>query len=152
MLWRALLVTSGVATLVSVLYLVEGIRYPWGTAAQPGPAVYLLPVGLLLLIGSLGVGIEALLQKPTEVVQWPDARGTRRVLAILAAVAAYMLLLPNLGHPLSGALVVLVVLQVMRLPNWPLKIGLALLVGLGSYYVFAVLLGVPLPRGMWFDR
>jgi hypothetical protein len=50
-----------------------------------------------------------------------------------------------------GTLVSLVVLRVMGLSRWPLCIGLAIAVGLGSYYLFGKILDVPLPVGIWFD-
>jgi hypothetical protein len=51
---------------------------------------------------------------------------------------------------MAGTLVTLAVLQIMRLQGWALKLGFSLAIGLGSYYLFSVLLGVPLPTGIWF--
>ncbi len=151
MKWRAVLVAAGLFLLLSVFYLAQAVTYPWGTAAQPGPAVYLVPVGLLGLVGALGTGIEALVKRPREPVQWPSAQGSWRVLVILGATAAYVLLLQYVGHPVGGTLLTLVVLQIMGMRGWPAKIGISLGVGLGSFYVFSVLLGVPLPAGLWFQ-
>jgi hypothetical protein len=73
------------------------------------------------------------------------------VLAVLAASLGYVLLLPRLGHPVAATLVTLAVLQMMRLHGWALKLAVALALGFGSHYVFAVVLGVPLPTGLWFE-
>ena len=65
----------------------------------------------------------------------------------------------NGGHdesnPTAAAIIAAVVATFMALQalgglRWPLKIGLAVAFGLGSYYLFDTLLGVPLPRGTWF--
>lgn len=147
---RALLATAAAGVLLALLYVAEGLRHPRGTLAEPGPGLYPLLVGTLLLLGSLGTGLEVLVRRPHGEVGWPEAAARWRMLALLAASLGYVVLLPYLGHPLAGTLVTLVVLEVMGLRRWPLKVGLALAVGLGSHYLFTVVLGVPLPAGIWF--
>ncbi len=138
---------SLVATLVGLLYTAEALRYARGTAAQPGPGVYPLLVGALWLAGSVSTGLEAMLMDPGVRVEWPVGTARWRIVAIMAAVLGYAGLLPYLGHPVAATLVALVVLQVMGARDWRLKLGQALLLGLGSYYLFALVLGVPLPLG-----
>lgn len=144
-----LLVVTTVLVLGSLIYLAEARRYPWGTGDQPGPAVYPVLVGLLLLGSSFGMGVEAALRAPVGGLAWPEAAGRWRVVAIVAATLGYIFLLPYLGHPLAGTLATLVVLHVMGTRRWRAKIGLALAAGFGSHYLFAGLLGVPLPVGAW---
>ena len=147
---RALLGTLIVAMLLAVAYLAEAMRYPRGTMAQPGPGLFPLAVGALMLIAALGTGLEARSRKTWEEMDWPRGLDALRVLGVLAASLGYVLLLPHLGHPVAGTLVTLAVLQMMQLRSWVVKLTLSLVIGLGSYYLFAVLLGVPLPTGIWF--
>ncbi|MHB1134745.1 MAG: tripartite tricarboxylate transporter TctB family protein, partial [Chloroflexota bacterium] len=70
--------------------------------------------------------------------------------AVVAASAGYVWLLPLLGHMVAGTVVALVMLQVMGLASWPAKIVTALVLGAGSYFLFAGILGVPLPAGTLF--
>jgi hypothetical protein len=147
---RALLGTLIVAMLLAVAYLAEAMRYPRGTMAQPGPGLFPLAVGALMLIAALGTGLEARSRKTWEEMDWPRGLDALRVLGVLAASLGYVLLLPHLGHPVAGTLVTLAVLQMMQLRSWVVKLTLSLVIGLGSYYLFAVLLGVPLPAGIWF--
>ena len=147
---RAFFGTSIAALLLAVAYLAEATRYPRGTMAQPGAGVFPLVVGALMLIAALATGVEARSRKTWEKMNWPRGWDALRVLAVLTASLGYILLLPYLGHPLGGTLVTLAVLQVMHLRGWVLKLILSLLIGLGSYYLFAVVLGVPLPTGIWF--
>jgi putative tricarboxylic transport membrane protein len=147
---RALLGTSIVAMLLAVAYLAEAMRYPRGTMAQPGAGLFPLAVGALMLIAALATGLEARSRKTWEKMDWPRGSDALRVLAVLTASLGYVLLLPRLGHPVAGTLVTLAVLQVMQLRGWVVKLTLSLVIGLGSYYLFAVLLGVPLPTGIWF--
>ena len=147
---KHLQVIAVLSFLTGVLYLVEAHRYPRGTMAQPGPGLYPLLVGGLLAFSALGVGLEAAHGRLPRSVPWPEGTARWRVSAVVVATLGYILLLPYTGHPLAAALVTLVTLQVMGLPSWPLKVTISLLVASGSHYVFAVLLGVPLPMGVWF--
>lgn len=147
---RALLGTSIAALLLAVAYLAEATRYPRGTMAQPGPGLFPLAVGALLLIAALATGLEVRFRRTWEDMDWPRRSDALRALAVLAASLGYVILLPRLGHPVAATLVTLAVLQMMQLRGWALKLGLSLVIGLGSYYLFAVMLGVPLPGGIWF--
>ena len=144
-------ITAVVGSVLAIGYLITGWDYPWGTAAEPGPGVYPLIVGLLMMAGAVGLGLEARLRRLRLDAPWPVGAGRWRVLAVLASGLGYAFLLPHLGHPLAGTLVSLIVLRVMGLPRWPLCIGIAIAIGLGSYYLFGQILDVPLPVGIWFD-
>ncbi len=148
---RGLLVASLAGILLCIPYLAEGLRLPWGNGAQPGPGFYPFLVGVLLLVGCLGTGLEAALRPEDGEVNWPTAAAGGRVLAIALAALGYVAALRYLGHALSATLVTLVVLQVMGQRRWLSKIGLALLFGVGSYYLFGLLFGVPLPAGALFE-
>jgi putative tricarboxylic transport membrane protein len=148
---RTLIVAAGLIGLLAVGYLAEARRYSFGTAAQPGPALYPLLVGALILVGCIGMALEAAKSHLQGEVEWPADGARWRVVAIVTSALGYVLLLPYLGHPIAGALLSLVVLQVMGLANWFLKVGIAVAVGLISFYLFATLLGTPLPTGIWFE-
>jgi len=135
-------------------YIIEALSYPRGTMAQPGPGLYPLLLGTLILLSSLGTSLELMFrrfEKEGDAI-WPRGASGRRLLFVLAASLAYGLLLPYLGHPFIATLVTLVVLQVMGVRSWPRKITLALLIGIGSYYLFGKLLAVPLPMGVLFGE
>jgi hypothetical protein len=144
-------ITAAVGSVLAIGYLIAGQEYPWGKMAEPGPGVYPLAVGILMLAGAVGLGLEARVRRLHLGAPWPVGAGRWRVLAVLASGLGYALLLPYLGHLFMGTLVSLIVLRVMGLPRWPLCIGLAIAVGLGSYYLFGKILDVPLPVGIWFD-
>ena len=148
---RSVLIAATVGTAFALVYLTYGFRYPMGKPNHPGPGVFPLLVGLVLLLGCLGTGMEALLRRTTEKVLWPKGPDRLRMLSILAAVIGYVLLLPYLGYPLNATLLSLTILQVMGLRKWPVKAGLALGIGLGSYILGRYLLGIPMPTGILFD-
>jgi len=139
--------------LLALLYLAKALTYGRGTLDDPGPGLYPIAVGLLFLIGAIGTAIEASLDAgrgADDTVAWPTGAASWRMVALIAVSLAYVFLLPWAGHPVAAALVTLVALEVMGLQGWPLKIVLAAVAGIGSHWLFAVVLGVPLPRGIWF--
>ncbi|MBI2205817.1 MAG: tripartite tricarboxylate transporter TctB family protein [Candidatus Rokubacteria bacterium] len=146
---RALVVTGALGVVLAALYLVEARRYSWGTIAQPGPGLYPVLVGCLLILGSVGIALEATLRPTGGHIDWPVGRARWRLMAILLPSLAYVLLLRYLGHPVAGTLLTLAVLHAMGMRRWPVKIVIALAVGGISHYVFTVVLGVPLPAGFW---
>ncbi len=147
---RSLFILSVVGVGLTAIYAFESIHYPWGTLAQPGPGFYPAFVAVFLIAGFLGTGLEGLLAKSSRRVEWPKGDSFRRVLVIAGGGMGYVFLLPVVGHPVAGGMVTLIVLQAMKLPSWPLKIGLSAANGVGSFFLFSTLLGVPLPLGFWW--
>ena len=144
----AALTVCGVCLVFAALYFVEALRYPRGSMATPGPGLYPLFVALLIALGAVGTGIETIMQKNAEPLDWPRGPAARRIGIVLAAVIGYILLLLYLGHAISGTLTALVILRAMGMKSWRRSIGLALLAGLGSHLLFTLALDVPLPTGL----
>ncbi len=63
---------------------------------------------------------------------------------------AYCLLLPWTGYPLAAFLFTGLLLRALG-AQWPAALAVALAGAAVSYYVFAVLLGVPLPPGILLE-
>jgi len=148
---RTVMVVATVGFLLTLRYLIEAIRYPLGTAGQPGPGLYPLLAGGLLMLGFVGAGLEALVSESKSSVEWPVGGARWRVLAITGAIFAYAILLPYLGHAIMGTLLTLAVFETMRQRSWTVKILLSLIIGVGSYFLFVIVLGVPLPMGSLFE-
>jgi putative tricarboxylic transport membrane protein len=148
---RILLTLSASGLLLGALYLGATLRYPRGALAQPGPGLYPLLLGTLLVIACLGIAAEVWAgRRDIEQAAWPRGEDRRRVLVILGASLGYVVSLQVLGHPAAGTMVLLVVFRVMGMRNWGLALALAAAMALGSQYLFGVLLDVPLPTGFWF--
>ena len=145
---RALLGVDIAALVLSVLYLAGALDYPMGTMDRPGPGRYPLFVGALLIIASIGSLVTDLLKPAKGELKLPRGSDLGRVVAVIAGTAAYVVLLPYAGHLLASVVTVFVVLQTMGLSSWPFKIGFTVAIALGSYYLFDVILNVPLPKGV----
>ncbi len=146
---RARFVLVAVSFWLGVMYLAATCRYPLGTAKQPGPGLYPLIVGGLLLFSSLATAWQTR-SLPAGDIEWPRGAGRWRTGAIFLAVLAYIVLLPDFGHPLASALTIFISLQALGGLRWPTKIFLAVFLGVASFYLFNNLLGVPLPGRISF--
>jgi putative tricarboxylic transport membrane protein len=144
---RTLLSVDISALILSLLYLGGAFGYPRGTMDQPGPGLYPIFVGILLVVASIGSIVTDLVKPAQGELEIPKGKDLGRVLTVLGGGAAYVLLLPYAGHLLSAMLVVFIVLHAMGLSSWPMKIGFTIVLAVGSYYLFDILLMVPLPRG-----
>ena len=134
---------------LSALYLVTALTYEMGTLARPGPGVYPLFVSFFFLLGSAGTLIAALVRPVPGTFELPAGAARKRVLLVLAACIAYVLLLPIVGYPLATIALILITLHGMGMPSWPTKAGLAIALTTASFVLFDIVLSVPLPMGMW---
>jgi putative tricarboxylic transport membrane protein len=143
---RADAVAAGGVLLLAGVAIREAGKLPLGTAGNPGPGFLpwwvAVTLGLLALV-RLG---QLWISRGT-----PDpGAGQRRVLAVaglVVALAAYVALLEPLGYPLATFLLVLFVLRLVEPRPWTVALGVAAAAAVGSFVVFAVWLGVPLPPG-----
>jgi hypothetical protein len=125
----------------------EAVRLEVGSALAPEPGFFPFLAGALLI--ALGVLLAGQALRPART---PDTRARRDRLAppalVVAALVAYVGLLPWAGYPLITTLVLLATLRAQD-TRWPPAVAASVLLSLGSYFLF-VQLGVPLPAGRLF--
>ncbi|MCI0546844.1 MAG: tripartite tricarboxylate transporter TctB family protein [Candidatus Rokubacteria bacterium] len=138
---------------LSIAYLVTALGFPRGTSAQPGAGFYPVLVGAGLCI------VAAVFTLQAARGRWAMARtpatapagGHERVAVTMAAVLGFCVLLPWIGYLAATFLFVGLVYWRLGERRWSRVLVTALATTAVSYYVFAVALGVPLPRGILFD-
>ncbi len=133
--------------MIGIAYLSLAWRIPWGTVSQPGPGFFPLFVGGLLVLSTLGFGVLSIRRKgpPHEPLQ---GTARRRVIAVFVALCGFCFLLPFAGYPIAAFLFVVVMLWQLG-ASWVAVIGIAVVSSGVSYYFFAVVLGIPLPGGIF---
>jgi hypothetical protein len=77
-----------------------------------------------------------------------DAAAQRRAVSTVGVLVAFCLLMPWVGYPLVAFGFVTVLLQRLG-STWRAAAVTGALTAAVSFYVFGVLLDVPLPRGPW---
>lgn len=132
----------------SALYLVQAARLPLGSVEQPGAGLFPILVGAFLLAVSAAHLLQDL-RRSSGTQLLPPAGTGRRVMGVVAALGAFCLLLPWLGYAVAALGLLLAILRLFGLARWRMTAAVALVATVASYYLFAVVLGVPLPAGVW---
>jgi len=148
---RAVVLVALVAFAFGCAYLAGALHYGRGTLAQPGPGIFPLCIAALVLIGAVGTALQAMRGEDDAAPEWPVGVAAIRVLGLAVTVTGYTVLLPFLGHLLAGGLLTLIALRIMGLRPFWWSLTLAILLTGVSYYLFTILLSVPLPTGSWFE-
>ncbi|MBV1798460.1 tripartite tricarboxylate transporter TctB family protein [Siccirubricoccus sp. G192] len=128
-------------------YLALALQLPMGEREMPGAAAFPLLVGLILGALSLGLVVEAWRMRGSPPLDLPSRADARRMLAVLAALLFYILLVPWLGQMLTATLLTTLVARLLRGGSWWPALLAGVAVGLGSQWLFVGLFQVPLPRG-----
>ena len=141
-----------VILVASGFYLTQAMKLPLGTVAKPGAGFYPLAVAVFACVVALVAGARAFLSPQAVRPEAPsgvtDPARRRRVAGAVGALAAFCLTLPWIGYPIAAFGFVSVVLWGLG-GRWQAALLTGALGSAGSYYLFAVLLGVPLPRWPW---
>jgi len=138
---------SGVALAIAgVLIALQSWQYPIGSLAEPGPGY--LPFALGLALAGCGV-LVAIAGGGSPAFRWRQFDDGLKGLAILAGLGFAALALERLGYRITIAVLLLYYLGVLERRPWLRTLVLTAIVSLGSYYVFARLLRVPLPIGVF---
>jgi hypothetical protein len=132
------------------VYLTLALRLPFGAVARPGAGFYPVIVAVFAIVVAAGATVSAFRSGPPPGTgaAGPDAAARRRVVISVVALVAFCLGLPWIGYPAAAFAFVTVVLRYLG-SRWTTALLTGALSAAGSYVVFAVLLDVPLPRGLW---
>ena len=131
------------------VYITLALQYPRGVAARPGAGFFPLVVGVLTCLAAVGFVVETFRRVPPRGNELaPYAR--RRVLMTSGVLAFFCLALPWIGYTAATFLFVAVMLRALG-AGWTLTLATAVVSAAASYYLFAVLLTVPLPGGLLFE-
>jgi len=132
-------------------YLLSALALPSGTPARPGPGFFPLAIGAFGVVMALAWTLSAFRRVPAAAGH-PGApvEGFGRVVATAGALVGFCLLLSWVGYPVAALVFVAVLLRWLG-AGWKSALVIGLTSAAGSYYLFGVLLNVPLPRGILLD-
>lgn len=118
------------------------------TARGPGPGFMGFTTGGILLLLSLHLFVKSLCSRERGGARDPRPKNATVPLAIVGSLVVYAVLLEPLGFILDSFLLVSFLFAVSRTMKWYVVVASSLSLVLGSYLLFAVLLGVGLPAGV----
>jgi putative tricarboxylic transport membrane protein len=140
---------AGIGLIVFALAVVwHARRMPLGTLALPGPGFLPIVAAALLGVLALALLVDALVRADRDGPRAAGAPG-RTPLVVMAALVLYAVVLERVGY-LAATAPLLAVLLLLHRQRWPLAVALSAIATLGSWWLFAAWLEVPLPRGTFW--
>lgn len=140
--------SGAVFLLAALAWGYESSGLPRGGLSLPGPGFQPFWAAAVLALLSLALIVEASLRRAEDAkglaLRW---EGGGKTLVMMATLVGYALLLNKAGYLLATGSLLAVFLLLER-QRWPIVVGVALVSTLASYWLFAVWLQVPLPRGL----
>jgi hypothetical protein len=140
-----------VVVVVAGIYLTLALALPYGTTARPGAGFFPTLVGIFACVVATIVCAQAF-RAPVRALTAgegvPDAAARYRALSTVVVLVAFCALMPWIGYPLVAFAFVTVLLQRLG-SRWRSAAITGVVTAAVSFYVFGVLLDVPLPRGPW---
>jgi putative tricarboxylic transport membrane protein len=160
---RKEIASSLVLILFSLTFLVYTTRYPLDDRANPGPAVFPLLLGGVLLLLAVWQLIRAFLvprtqerggEKGSKVKAlkafFHENQGEAKVLILTSLLVLYILMIQWIGFFVSTFLLVILSSRLMEAKDWIRPILLSVGLGLFCYFLFEVWLKLSFPRGILF--
>lgn len=155
--------SSLVLFLFGVLFLLYDIKYPLDQWANPGPGVFPLMVGTVLVILAAWQLVQAF-RKPKTLAggekSWGSIKSVReflqrnkgetKILFMIAVFMIYLMMVKWIGFFTSNFLFVIISSRLMGAKDWKSPVALSAGITLFCYFLFEVWLKLFLPRGILF--
>lgn len=143
--------TNGVAGAAIValggVFVTGALGMPLQVGNIPGPGLFPLILGSILSLLGLVLTVQSLLATLSrgEDSTLPDRQGNIRLLTTAVATGAFVWILGWLGYAISMALYVVALLVFVGGRKWWSSGIIAVVFAMGTYLLFTLALGLPLP-------
>ncbi len=157
------IVSSFVLILFGVVFLLYNIKYPMDTWANPGPGVFPLMVGaVLVILASWQLVQDIRKPKPEEAKEGRERTGRSigeflqryrvetKPLLMIAVFIVYLLMVKWVGFFISNFLFVIISSKLIGARDWGRPVALSAGVNLFCYFLFEVWLKLSFPSGILF--
>jgi putative tricarboxylic transport membrane protein len=135
--------------LIGIGVVIGSIRLHVGTLLVPQPGFFPLVGGLLLVGLSVILLVQGFLGRGTTPRQPREAFGEwRRPLILVVSMSAYTVVLEVLGYVLPTIAIAIIILRVLGVTSWKVLILASGGLSVGTYYLFARIMGIELPAGV----
>ncbi len=142
--------SSGFFILLSVTICLFALQLPGGTLKNPGPMVFPFLLGLCLLILSVAFFVQSRGSRTSSDSRMVTKGEILKVAYLLGVFSFSIMILEPLGFEIS--LFVLLALLIKGIGRRTLvrSIFYGMIISLPTYFLFTRILGVRLPRGVFF--
>ena len=148
----ALKITYAFFLVLGGAYLGGSFKLPLGTAKIPGAGLFPFVLGIILV--ALSSSLLLLSFRAKEIPRedaFPTGRDRQRVVAVALTLLFFAAFLKPLGFGVCSAVMMVAVLKLFGLRSWIKAIFISLVTIAISYYLFVIVLDIPLPRGILFS-
>jgi hypothetical protein len=157
-------VESSLALLLfGVIFLLYGLKYPLDQWANPGPGVFPLSVGAVLVILAAWLLVQELRKPKSRGAKENDERSRKSIKAfiqgkrgesepvfMIVVFIVYLLMVRWVGFFVSNFLFVIASSRLMGAKSWRKPIALSAGINLFCYFLFVVWIKLSFPRGVLF--
>lgn len=143
-------IASAAMMLIAALLIWQALNLRYYTPLGPGPGFFPFWLSIVLAILSAVMIWQATFGRPEAIPPgfYPDHRGYFRICAVLGALIGMIILMKALGFVLSMLLFYVFLLRALGHQSLLMTAIIAVAGSFGVYYIFANVLGVPLPIGI----
>ncbi len=145
---RANIIGASVGIALGIAISVAGITYGLVARGMPGPGLFPLVLGVALTVLSVIWLVDPRQRELTtadEDFAVADTRARRLIAVTLIASVGFVLLLNPIGYQLAMLVFVGVLLKLVSQRGWISTVVISVAFAFGSYMLFVLVLGVPLP-------
>lgn len=130
---------------IATVFTVGGIRLRLGTPMEPQPGFFPFLGGVTLIILAGILLVQGWQGKSSGTQAFGKLRGP---LLLIVGLVAYVAALEITGYIIATTLLSAIVLRILEAKSFLVLSIISLILGVGSYFIFDKLLGVPLPAGV----
>jgi putative tricarboxylic transport membrane protein len=134
---------------LGILVLILSQSYNMGTLREPGPGALPFGLGLVLVLLSIILLINAL--RKGEIDKPPVfGKQASKVVASIALLMIDTLLLESLGYLIAIFILIVVIMLIMKPRQWISALVLGSISSISTYVIFDTWLKVSLPKGLLY--
>lgn len=157
------IVFAGLMLAVGLVYEIMALNMPLGRLSYPGPGLFPMIIGILLIATALGCLLQEILSKKrtgggpsasprlNPEPNTPQNRNVVKTYQLIALMVAYALALKTVGFLISIVLFLIAAIRIFGNRRWFSALAIAGVVAGISYVSFVLWLKVPLPLGILDD-
>ena len=141
-------VVAVLAAIIGGVVIVESQRLGSGwTTDGPGSGYFPFYIGLIIVVSSAGMFVQALFGKKRKTGPFVDTDQLKRVMSVLAPAFAYVLAIMALGLYVASAIYIALFMIVLGHYRWWKAVAAAVVINALLYLMFEVWFKVPLYQG-----
>lgn len=146
---RRNLIVSVLLLVLAIVVLIETMKMPIGTFSSPGSGFFPLGLSLLLGILSLVLLLQTIKEKyEEESPPWATAGNLGALLLTTGALFLYVFVFELLGYLISTFFLIGLIMAGFGSMKWWKVATIALISATLSYFLFVILLGAYMPKGL----